>query len=73
MKNGVLSNFTRSYISSDRVKSGYEITGSFERKENCLRSRVFHCMKAFDIASNEYSNGSVFLANHFVQSFQKIL
>ena len=26
MKNGVLSNFTRSHISSDRVRSGYEIT-----------------------------------------------
>ena len=25
MKNGVLSNFTRSHISSDRVRSGYEI------------------------------------------------
>ena len=28
MKNGVLSNFTRSHISSDRVRSGYEITVS---------------------------------------------
>ena len=26
MKNGVLSNFTRSHISSDRVRSGYEIS-----------------------------------------------
>ena len=26
MKNGVLSNFTRSHISSDRVSSGYEIS-----------------------------------------------
>ena len=28
MKNGVLSNFTRSHISSDRVRSGYEINSS---------------------------------------------
>ena len=28
MKNGVLSNFTRSHISSDRVRSGYEIRES---------------------------------------------
>ena len=26
MKTGVLSNFTRSHISSDRVRSGYEIS-----------------------------------------------
>ena len=30
MKNGVLSNFTRSHISSDRVRSGYEIRSKSE-------------------------------------------
>ena len=30
MKSGVLSNFTRSHISSDRVRSGYEITSCFD-------------------------------------------
>ena len=32
MKNGVLSNFTRSHISSDRVRSGYEITNMLREK-----------------------------------------
>ena len=31
MKNGVLSNFTRSHISSDRVRSGYEIRTLLDR------------------------------------------
>ena len=31
MKNGVLSNFTRSHISSDRVRSGYEISVDKEK------------------------------------------
>ena len=37
MKNGVLSNFTRSHISSDRVRSGYEIRGPIRINGlNCL-------------------------------------
>ena len=31
MKNGVLSNFTRSQISSDKVRSGFEIRSVHER------------------------------------------
>ena len=31
MKNGVLSNFIRSHISSDRVRSGYEISRQYNR------------------------------------------
>ena len=33
MKNGVLSNFTRSHISSDRMRSGYEISNFIDRLE----------------------------------------
>ena len=37
MKNGVLSNFTRSHISSDRVRSGYEI-----RRNPALFNGIFN-------------------------------
>ena len=38
MKNGELSNFTRSHISSDRVRSGYEIkAGGLEPLPEILR------------------------------------
>ena len=39
MKNGVLSNFTRSHISSDRVRSGYEIRKAREKLQ-CLYENI---------------------------------
>ena len=39
MKNGVLSNFTRSYSSSDRVRSGYEISYNYPKFVSC-KSRL---------------------------------
>ena len=38
MKKGVLSNFARSHISSDRVRSGYEITCEIVR---CVQNECF--------------------------------
>ena len=44
MKNGVLSNFTRSHISSDTVRSGYEINYILNR---LLGDLLFEWLKAF--------------------------
>ena len=44
MKNGVLSNFTRSHISSDRVRSGYEIISCVHSRQNLESVNVAFCL-----------------------------
>ena len=57
MKNGVLSNFTRSHISSDRVRSGYEIKVYF----------VFNSTKIFK------KIGNVTVKNYLNESLLSLL
>ena len=51
MKNGVLSNFTRSHISNDRVRSGYEINCKQDSASSAIffytRTRMLHAQHAF--------------------------
>ena len=63
MKNGVLSNFTRSHISSDRVRSGYEITlvVDFPRDNALGKSRIsaLRCLKTEDRLSGSFLENSL--------------
>ena len=50
LKNGVLSNFTRSHISSDRVRSGYEINFALT-----FRYRSYFSLSPFSDVSSKFA------------------
>ena len=65
MKDGVLSNFTRSHISSDRVRSGYEIRSDIagvSREQN-----VDAILSYFSFKFTEKFQSSLCSESHFVQ------